>query len=137
MLKTKNVRSTCMAIGMLSLVAASAIVPIHQACAQQAAQISYSQDISPILRGWCVSCHQPGGQGYQASGFNVTTYEDLMKGTKFGPMVIPGQPDASSLVALIEGRTSPQISMPHGQKPLPSCLRDEIWSWVFQGAKNN
>jgi hypothetical protein len=36
-----------------------------------------------------------------------------MKGTKFGRMVIPGQPDSSNLYVLISGRAKiqPQLSM--------------------------
>jgi hypothetical protein len=32
-----------------------------------------------------------------------------MKGTKFGPMVIPGKPDESNLIVLVQGqaRTAP------------------------------
>ena len=56
-----------------------------------------------------------------------------MKGTKFGPMVIAGQPDTSNLVVLVEGKA--KIQMPYGHKPLPECLRRNIWSWIFEGAK--
>ena len=123
------------AVGALTLAATTVLAPIHSACAQQGNKMSFAEDIVPILKGWCVSCHQPGGEGYTASGLDLTSYDGLMKGTKFGPMVIAGQPDSSSLIALIEGRA--KISMPFGHKPLPSCLRQNIWSWIFQGAKNN
>jgi hypothetical protein len=107
------------------------------ACAQRG-QMSYQQDIVPIFKGWCISCHTPpDGQGYKASGVNLTTYAGLMKGTKFGAVVIPKEPDSSSLIALIYGRTSPQIRMPFGHKPLPDCLRTNIWEWIFEGAKDN
>ena len=122
--------------GGLLLAGSTALVPIRQACAQQT-QLSYASDIAPIFRGWCVSCHQPGGQGYAASRLDLTTYQGLMKGTEFGPMVIPGQPDVSNLIVLIEGRAAPEIRMPLGHKPLPSCLRRDIWTWIFQGAKDN
>lgn len=133
----RSFRVAGIALGCLTLAGATTLAPIQQACAQQAAAVSYAQDVAPILRGWCVSCHQAGGEGYKASGLDLTSYANLMKGTKFGPMVLPGQPDASNLVVLIEGRASPEIRMPHGEKQLPSCLRDEVWSWVFQGAKDN
>jgi hypothetical protein len=122
--------------GGLLLAGTSTIVPVRQACAAEP-KISYADDIVPIFKGWCVSCHQPGGQGYEASGVDLTSYEGLMKGTKFGPVVIPGQPDTSSLIALIYGRTSSKIRMPFGHKPLPSCLLSNIWTWIFEGAKNN
>jgi hypothetical protein len=123
-------------VGGALLLGLAALLPVNEVCAQQE-QISYSEDIVPIFRGWCVSCHQPDGQGQAASGLDLTTYEGLMKGTKFGPMVIPGEPDISNLIVLIEGLASPTIRMPLGHKPLPSCLRRTIWSWVFQGAKDN
>src|SRR5579862_4622442 len=87
------------AAGGLSLAAASLAPPLHSACAQPA-KMSFAEDIAPILKGWCVSCHEPGGEGYKASGLDLTSYDGLMKGTNFGPMVIPGQPDASNLVIL-------------------------------------
>ena len=122
------------AVGSVSLAGATVLAPIHQACAQRA-HMSFAEDIAPIFKGWCVSCHQPGGEGYNASGLDLTSYDGLMKGTKFGPMVIPGQPDTSNLVVLIEGRA--EIRMPYGHKPLPDCLRKNIWTWIFEGAKNN
>ena len=123
-----------LAVGGLALAGATVLAPIQYACAQQA-KMSFAEDIAPILKGWCVSYHQPGGEGYKESGLDLTSYEGLMKGTKFGPMVIPGQPDNSNLMVLIEGNA--KIRMPFGHKALPSCLRNNIWSWIFQGAKSN
>jgi hypothetical protein len=123
-------------VGGLALVGTTALMPVRQACAQRG-QMSYKDDIVPIFKGWCISCHQPGGQGYKASGVDLTSYAGLMKGTKFGTVVIPKEPDSSTLVALIYGRTSPKIRMPFGHKPLPNCLRTNIWQWIFEGAKDN
>lgn len=125
------------AVVVLSLAGTAALTFVHTARAQSQTQMSYAQDLAPIFRGYCMSCHQPGGEGTKASGLDLSTYAGLMKGTKFGPMVVPGEPDVSNLVVLIEGRASPDIGMPHGQKKLPLCLRQEIWSWIFQGAKDN
>jgi Planctomycete cytochrome C len=129
-----NLVLTGIVVGGLSIAGVSISPPLRQACAQQA-QVSYAEDIAPIFRGWCVSCHQPGGQGYNASGLDLTSYDGVMKGTKFGTMVIPGDPDSSNLIVLIDGRA--KIQMPYGHKPLPACLRQNIWTWIFQGAKNN
>jgi hypothetical protein len=113
------------AAGSLSLAGATLLSPIHQACAQHN-RMSFAEDIAPIFKGWCVSCHQPGGEGYNASGLDLTSYDGVMKGTKFGPMVIPGHPDESNLIVLVEGRA--KIRMPFGHKAPPSCLRNNIWS---------
>lgn len=122
--------------GAVLLAGAMIFGPIRETCAQ-GRQLSYAEDIAPIFKGWCIACHQPGGQGFEASGLDLTTYDGLMKGTKFGPMVIPREPDSSSLIAIVNGRTAPQIRMPYGHKPLPQCLRANIWTWIFEGAKNN
>ncbi len=98
---------------------------------------SFREDVLPIFRGRCFSCHQPGGEGYEASGLDLTSYEGLMKGTKFGPMVIPGDPNFSSLMALLDWRASPELRMPHGAKKLSTCDRDAIRRWIMEGAKNN
>jgi Planctomycete cytochrome C len=133
-MKSRGITLMAIIAGSLALAGAAISPPIRNACAQQA-HMSYAEDVAPIFRGWCVSCHQPGGQGYNASGLDLTSYDGLMKGTKFGPMVIASQPDNSNLVVLIEGRA--KIQMPYGHKPLPECLRQNIWSWIFEGAKNN
>jgi mono/diheme cytochrome c family protein len=98
---------------------------------------SFREDVFPIFKGRCVECHQPGGQGYESSGLDLTTYEGLMKGTKFGAMVIPGDPDSSNLMWLLDWRASPQLRMPHGTKKLSTCDRDEIRRWIREGAHNN
>lgn len=136
----RNISLISVVVGGLALAGAGTLMPIQQACAQPAntrGQISFKEDIYPIFKGWCIECHQPGGQGFEASRVDLTSYAGLMKGTKFGPVVVPGQPDASTLVALVYGRTSAKIRMPYGHKPLPDCLRSNIWTWIFQGAKND
>ncbi len=60
-----------------------------------------------------------------------------MKGTKFGQVIIPGNPDESSLMRLLDWRVSAEIQMPHGKKQLSICDRDLIRTWIFKGAKNN
>lgn len=100
-------------------------------------KMSFAEDIVPILQGRCVTCHRPGGVGYDKSGFDLTSYEGLMRGTKFGPMVVPGDSELSNFMVLLDWRAAPELRMPHGQKKLSSCDRDAIRSWIREGAKNN
>ena len=100
--------------------------------------VSYSRDVKPILQANCLSCHQEGGAGYEASGFSMASYDELMQGTRFGPMVLPGDSAGSNLVVLMEGRADPSISMPHGSaKPVSAAEVDTIRRWIDQGAKKN
>ncbi len=100
--------------------------------------VSYKNDVVPILDKYCKSCHVPGQAGYVVSGFELESYESLMEGTQFGPVVLPGDPLTSVLVMLIEGRVDPALRMPHGdaQKPTDAEILT-IRRWVEQGAKNN
>jgi hypothetical protein len=104
---------------------------------QAAEVVSYSEDIFPIIQIRCLACHQPNGDGFEKSGLDLRTYKGLMKGTKFGPMVIPGDAFMSNLVVLIDGRAASGIRMPHGKKKLTSCDKDLFRSWINQGAKDN
>jgi hypothetical protein len=61
-----------------------------------------------------------------------------MKGTRFGPVVVPGNSLTSTLNMVIEGRVHPSIQMPHGDTtPLSEAQVQTIKRWVDQGAKNN
>jgi mono/diheme cytochrome c family protein len=107
-----------------------------QVCAADA-KASFADDVMPIFVGRCFSCHQPGGQGNEASGLDLSTYEGVMRGTKAGKMVIPGDPDSSNLMWLLDWRGAPQTHMPLGKKKLSTCDRDAIRDWIREGAKNN
>ena len=107
-------------------------------CQHKPAPVSYAKDVAPIIATHCKSCHTPGQPGYVASGFDVQGYDALMKGTRYGPVVLPGDPLTSTLVMLIEGRADPSLKMPHaGAQPLTSEQVKTVRRWVKQGAKNN
>lgn len=100
--------------------------------------VSYKLDVQPILTARCGECHvPPNGQGYVKSGLDLTSYAGLMKGTNYGPVVIPGSPLTSNLNVLIEGRAAKELQMPHGQRPLLKPQQRIIRDWVAQGAKDN
>lgn len=101
-------------------------------------EISFKTDIRPVLDDYCMSCHVPGGKGFEKSGLDMRSYQSLMKGTKFGPIIKPGNSYDSTLIVLVEGRADPSISMPYGVKG--SLSKDKIAllrKWIDQGAKNN
>lgn len=101
-------------------------------------QVSFSKDVQPIIQANCAECHTGDGTGIQKSGLDMSDYDGLMKGTKFGPVLEPGKSINSTLVLLIEGKADPSINMPHGgMEPLTAADIDTIRVWVDQGAKNN
>lgn len=130
------ITATVATVAMSAVAATGMLTGTPKACAAQD-KTSFVEDVLPIFRGRCVECHQPGGEGYDKSGLDLTSYEGLMKGTKHGAMVIPGDAQSSNLMWLLDWRASPELRMPHGTKQLSTCDRNAIRSWIFEGAKDN
>lgn len=105
------------------------------ACGQK--QVSFNTDIQPIIKQYCLECHVEGGKGQEKSGLLLTSYDNLMKGTKFGPIIKPGDSLTSVMIMLVEGRADPSIKMPHGKESIPADKIEMLKKWVDQGAKNN
>ena len=118
----------------LTVLTLCAFTALGSACTRQ---VSYSKDVMPILEKNCMSCHKEGGKGQVATGFSMETYEDFMKGTKFGPVIVPGSGFSSTLAILIEHKADPKLNMPHKKQPLPEQDIETIKLWIDQGAKNN
>jgi uncharacterized membrane protein len=106
-------------------------------CATQ--RVSYQNDVAPILQSNCVECHTaPDGSGYKATGLRLDTYQALMQGTVYGPVVIEGDSRRSIFNMLVEGRAGKLQRMPHQQGQGLSEEQIRILSdWVNQGARNN
>jgi len=98
---------------------------------------SFRDDVLPILTTRCASCHQPGRAGYDKSGLDLRSFAGVMKGTKYGPMVVPRDPDSSNLLVLLDWRAAPELRMPHAGKKLPLEERAQIRRWIIEGAKDN
>ncbi|MHB1273258.1 MAG: c-type cytochrome domain-containing protein [Rhodanobacter sp.] len=130
----------------------SLVAFLMTACSQR--EVSYHRDIDPIFQTNCAICHTPGGAGYAQSGFSVGTYQDVMKGTKYGRVVSPGNSVSSTLVRLVKHQADATINMPKNYmidltqhdnivmpgvnaRRLPERDIELITKWVDQGAKDN
>jgi hypothetical protein len=98
-------------------------------------RVSYQRDVSPILEAKCLECHlPPKGTGYLKSGLSMASYESLMKGTIYGPVIVPGDSRHSVFNMVVEDRLNTSMRPPqHLTKKEIAILR----LWVDQGAKNN
>jgi hypothetical protein len=106
-------------------------------CSAGPAPVSFKSEVKPLIDKYCTECHLPGGAGSEASGFITESYESLMKGTKFGPVVVAGDPLSSSFYRLIAGKVDPSIRMPHGKEALSAAEITTVENWITQGAQNN
>jgi hypothetical protein len=108
--------------------------------------VSFADDIQPILTDSCVRCHDGNAEGEAVSGLNLTSYEGVMQGTRYGKVVVPGSAMSSALYLTVAGKTGPEIRMPphHEGKwaqgegvPLSENYIETIERWIDQGAKDN
>ena len=100
---------------------------------EPAATVRFARDIAPIFQQRCVKCHAGAGA---PRGLRLDTYEHVMKGGDFRPVVVPGDPEGSELVRRIRGDSTPR--MPFDGPPF---LSDEeiakIVQWIKEGAPDN
>ncbi|HSM68664.1 MAG TPA: c-type cytochrome domain-containing protein [Xanthomonadales bacterium] len=116
----------------------AALLPAAMLACSAEDKVSFARDVKPTLDRYCLECHQPGGAGFAASGLDLSSYDGVMKGTRNGPMVIPGDSMGSNLVVLMEGRADPSIKMPHGTRIKVSAAEIEtVKTWIDQGAEDN
>ena len=108
--------------------------------------VSFNKVIKPILADNCLNCHDGSGEGSSTSGFSVKTYDDIMKGTKFGPVIVSGSSESSTLYRMIAHKVDEKIQMPpHHNEALAEGREDAlterqiefIEKWIDEGAKNN
>ena len=132
-----------MRLNVLAIALSIATVAIASGCSKE---ISYSKDVKPIINTSCLECHDGKGEGSEESGLILATYDDLMQGTKFGQIVVPGDSGSSTLYRLIGHKADPKIQMPPHHKETVASKRmsaltdkqiENIKTWIDQGAKNN
>ena len=106
------------------------------ACVNQ--QVSYQRDVTPILDNKCNGCHTaPHGYGYKLTGLEMDSYDSLMQGTIYGPVVLVGDSRRSILNKFVEGRAGIMQQSLHGEEAITSEEIEVLKTWVDQGALNN
>ena len=106
-------------------------------CGQK--QISYRDQIQPILNTRCVKCHATETRRVKIV---LTSYDDFMNSRTVSgkePLVAPGSPYQSRLYVLCATNQA-HFRMPPDTSsvtPLPTDELDILRKWIIQGAKNN
>ncbi len=91
------------------------------------------QDILPILLLRCTVCH---GLRRQEGGLDLRTWAGILKGGNSGPVVVPGKPDESLILAKIRsGEMPPKKRMLEmGVKPITAAETEHLARWIAQTA---
>ncbi|MDA1051713.1 MAG: hypothetical protein O3C40_14685 [Planctomycetota bacterium] len=90
--------------------------------------VTYEDDVLPILRQKCLSCHNP---DKKSGDLDMSSYSNLMRGGGSGEVLDPGDSSASYLYSLITHESEPY--MPPEQPKLPDEMIETIRKWVDGG----
>lgn len=93
---------------------------------EASAGVSFVRDLAPWFVSQCGRCHVSESRGR----FSMATFEALMKGTRDGVVLFPGDPIGSRLVEVIETGDMPR----GGGKVSPENLT-KLKQWITEGAK--
>lgn len=103
--------------------------PTETPAAAVTTNISFANDVVPILESACINCH--GGEQVK-EGLNMNTYEGLMAGSFNGAVIEPGNAANSFLVEQVVNGKMPK----RGPKLTPEQIQI-ISDWINAGALNN
>ena len=102
--------------------------PTPVAAALQAPD-AFEARIRPLLAANCFACHGESAMG----GLRLDTRDGFFKGSDAGAIVEPGQPEASSLLKVVQ-HAAGYPAMPKGRAKLPQADIDLLTEWVRLGA---
>lgn len=89
--------------------------------------VDFRRDVAPLLEENCLRCHN----GDSAKGdFSLST-ADHLRDTDF---VVPGEPDQSRVLTVIQSEGDQPAAMPKEGKPLTSAQVDLLRRWILEGA---
>src|SRR5205085_9863251 len=93
--------------------------------------VLFEKDVEPILVNKCAFCHSG---NIKEAKFDLSSYDNLMRGGKRGPAVIPGKSAESLLVKLSQKAIRPFMP-PRSETALTPNELALIKLWIDQGAK--
>jgi mono/diheme cytochrome c family protein len=92
-------------------------------------KVDFIQDIKPIFEASCIKCH---ARGRSKGGFQLDTRATLLRGGDSGPVIVAGESERSSLIALVAG-VDPDNVMPKKGKRLSAEQVGLLRAWIDQG----
>jgi cytochrome c len=95
--------------------------------------ISYTQDVKPFFKTYCVECH---GGAKAKAGYNLENFDGLVKGGRKGPAVVPGDPDKSMALRALAGQGKQMPPKSYKNQPKDEDV-SQLKAWIAAGAKDD
>jgi len=103
-----------------------------QSTKRSEAAVDFEKDIRPILEENCWHCH---GEDEQESGLRLDKRAMMLRGGDYGlPTLVPGHPEKSYLIEVVEHR-DPDMAMPTDGDKLPEQQIELLRQWITEGAQ--
>jgi len=111
----------------LVLAVAATSVAAQAAISPEQAEF-FEKKVRPVLSEQCYRCHGP---DKQKAELRLDSREGILKGSDNGPVVVPGDPDKSSLIKSI--RHDGDMKMPEKAPKMPEAEISALTAWVKMG----
>jgi len=93
----------------------------------------FTREVATMFTDYCRACHtRKTSQG----GLNLDSFESLLKGGKTGPGIVPGRPEESLALQMMEKRTKPHMPPMRSLQPEPEEIR-KVREWIAAGARKD
>ncbi|MEM6473367.1 MAG: c-type cytochrome domain-containing protein [Planctomycetota bacterium] len=118
-------RKPLVCLGLSLVAAALNCVPVV------AEDVSYVDDVVPILETYCTACHT---EDDPEGGLVLTDFAAMMSGGESGLAVTSGVPSSSRLLLMAAGKLEP-VMPPDGEEGPNDAELEILAKWIEQGAK--
>ncbi|MDA0803657.1 MAG: hypothetical protein O2819_07895 [Planctomycetota bacterium] len=117
---------------LLAILAAAAHLSAQEARAQAAPKpIDFATQVQPILSARCYECH---GNGKSKGKLSLDSKESVLRKRDGGAAVVPGEPDASAVVARVALPADDEDAMPPEGDRLTAEEQALLARWISEGA---
>lgn len=90
----------------------------------------YAADVYPVLKTYCIGCHDES----EANGeLRLDSFSLMLKGGENGKAIVPGKPDESLLLKLVERKAEPFMPPEDNAAPKPAEIA-VLRKWIAAGA---
>ncbi len=90
---------------------------------------TFQEDVLPIFRDKCCTCHNP---DEQSGGLDLTSFSRMMAGGSSGDVIAPGDAEGSYLWQVVSHESEP--TMPPEEDRIPDDMLAIVTKWIAGGA---
>jgi hypothetical protein len=122
----------CTALGLALALLLLLTPQSAQAQTPPAKPVSFINDVAPILKENCFGCH---GAKNPKGKLGMTKYESLRKGGTKDDPIVPGKPEESYILDVVQATDATRMPPKESGDPLPKEKIAILAAWIAQGAK--